>query len=159
MLNHGCNGGMMDLAFMYTESHPLETEADYPYTATSGLFKCKYDKTKGVVSAQSHTDVTKNSSSQLMAAVAQQPVSIAIEADQPVFHQYTGGIISGSSCGTQLDHGVLIVGYGAEAGQKYWIVKNSWTAQWGEQGFVRIAIEDGAGVCGINMNASYPNTN
>ena len=158
-LNHGCNGGSMDLAFLYTESHKLETEAAYPYTAKSGLFACKYDKTKGEVGATTYTDVPKSSSSALKAAIAKGPVSVAIEADKPVFHQYTGGIISGTSCGTSLDHGVLAVGYGSEGGKDFYIVKNSWTTSWGEKGYVRIGIENGSGVCGIQMMASQPTTN
>lgn len=76
----------MDLAFKFAESHPIETEAEYPYTAKSGLFKCKEDKSKGVVTASTYHDVTKSSSSQLKAALNEGPVSIAIEADHPVFH-------------------------------------------------------------------------
>jgi C1A family cysteine protease len=158
-LNHGCNGGSMDLAFMYTQKHPLETESDYPYTAKSGLFSCKYDKSKGVVSATSHVDVPKNSPEQLKAALMKGPVSVAIEADKPVFQQYTGGILTGSACGTQLDHGVLAVGYGSDNGQEYYIVKNSWSAAWGDNGYIKIGIEDGAGVCGIQMSAAQPATN
>jgi KDEL-tailed cysteine endopeptidase len=148
----------MPLAFMYAEKHPLETEADYPYTAKSGLFKCQYDKSKGVVEATTYAMVPSNQSAQLKAALMHGPVSVAIEADHPVFHQYTSGIIKGTSCGTSLDHGVLAVGYGIENGVEYYKVKNSWTAQWGEDGFVRIAIEDGAGVCGIQEQASQPST-
>ena len=159
-LNHGCNGGMMDLAFKYAESYPLETEADYPYVAKTGIFACKYDKSKGVVKVTTYTDVTPRSSDALKAALQKQTVSVAIEADQPVFHQYTGGIISSTSCGTSLDHGVMVVGYGVDktAGEFY-IVKNSWTAQWGEKGYVRIAVKDGAGICGIQSQPSYPTTN
>jgi hypothetical protein len=76
-----------------------------------------------------------------------------------VFHQYTSGIITGTSCGTSLDHGVLVVGYGSEAGQDFYIVKNSWTAAWGEEGYVRIGVASGAGVCGIQSQPSYPTTN
>ena len=159
-LNHGCNGGMMDLAFQYAESHPLETEADYPYVAKTGLFACKYDKSKGKVKVTTYKDVPKNSSAALKAALEQQPVSVAIEADQPVFHQYTGGVITSSSCGTSLDHGVLAVGWGVDAtAGEYYIVKNSWTTQWGEKGYVRIGVQDGAGICGIQMSASFPTTN
>jgi len=158
-LNHGCNGGSMDLAFMYAEKHALETEAAYPYTAKSSLFSCKYDSAKGVVASTGHTDIPKNSAAQMKAALANGPVSIAIQADKPIFNQYNGGIISGTECGTQLDHGVLAVGYGSENGTEYYIVKNSWSASWGESGYVRLAVEDGPGVCGMHMMAVQPQTN
>jgi C1A family cysteine protease len=98
---------------------------------------------------KSYSDVTSKSPDQLKAALNKGPVSVAIEADKAVFQQYTGGIISGNDCGTSLDHGVLAVGYGSENGQEYFIVKNSWGSNWGDNGFVKLAIEDGAGVCGI----------
>jgi C1A family cysteine protease len=158
-LNHGCNGGSMDLAFLYSESHHLETEAAYPYTARDGT--CQYSAAKTPeVGAKSYADVPSKNPSQLEAAVARQPVSIAIEADKAAFQSYTSGVITSSTCGTALDHGVLIVGYGTDAGQAYWIVKNSWGPSWGENGYVRIAKDangtSGAGICGINMQPSYP---
>jgi C1A family cysteine protease len=75
------------------------------------------------------------------------------------FQFYSGGILTSSSCGTDLDHGVLIIGYGIEAGQKYWLVKNSWSNTWGENGYVRIARTDStndSGICGISMDPSFP---
>jgi C1A family cysteine protease len=156
-MNHGCNGGSMDLAMMYTASNPLETEANYPYTAKTGR-TCNYAKAQGVVSATKHTDVAKGNVAQLKAAVGKGPVSVAIEADQVAFQSYKSGILS-KGCGTALDHGVLVVGYGSQAGQDYWIVKNSWGPSWGEKGFVRIAIQAGNGVCGIQMEPVQPTTN
>jgi hypothetical protein len=76
-----------------------------------------------------------------------------------VFGSYTGGVITSDSCGTDLDHGVLAVGYGTEGDLDYIIVKNSWGAAWGESGYVRIGVADGAGICGINQSASQPQTN
>ena len=73
----------------------------------------------------------------LASAVQQQPVSVAIEADQSSFQMYSSGILTGS-CGTNLDHGVFVVGYGTDGGQEYWKVKNSWGSSWGEAGYVRI---------------------
>jgi len=155
-LNMGCNGGMMDRAFSYTKTHPLETEAEYPYTAKShGLFGCKAEKSKGVVSADSYTDVSPNQANQLKAALAKGPVSIAIEADKMVFQQYHSGVIEGSSCGTSLDHGVLAVGYGTESGNEYFLVKNSWGASWGDKGFVKLGSSN---VCGLLQQPSYPKT-
>lgn len=143
----------MDLAFAYTQSTPLDTEDQYPYTATDG--QC-HASGSGPVGATGYTDITPNDPAQLRAAVNQGPVSIAIEADQGVFQGYTGGILNSQDCGTNLDHGVLIVGHGSEGGQDYWIVKNSWGAGWGEDGFIRIADVDGNGICGINMAAVQP---
>ena len=154
--NGGCNGGSMDLAFDYTHDHPLETEAHYGYTAQDG--NCHADGT-GKVGAVSHTDVAPNNNAQLKAAVARQPVSIAIEADQTAFQGYAGGVLNSKACGTQLDHGVTIVGYGSAGKQDYWIVRNSWGAGWGESGYIRIADVAGAGICGINMAAVYVTSN
>lgn len=71
---------------------------------------------------------------------------------------YTGGVITGSACGTSLDHGVLAVGYGTENGQEYYLVKNSWGPSWGVDGYVKLGVEDGNGVCGIQMQPLIPST-
>jgi len=72
---------------------------------------------------------------------------------------YTSGVITSASCGTSLDHGVLNIGYNTAGSQAYWIVKNSWGASWGNQGFVWIAKSTStstSGICGIAMMPSYP---
>merc|ERR1712187_267449 len=104
-----------------------------------------------------HTDVNPTEDA-LEAAVAQQPVSVAIEADRAVFQHYTGGVLTNDACGSQLDHGVLAVGYGIDNGQMYWKVKNSWGTTFGEEGYIRIEkgkASDG-GECGIRKMASFP---
>jgi len=95
----------------------------------------------------------------LKEAVYNTPVSIAIEADTRVFQMYTGGVLTSEECGTNLDHGVLIVGYGEESGTAYWLVKNSWGPTWGDQGYIKIERSDSTndkGVCGIAMQPSFP---
>ena len=153
--NSACNGGLMDYAFKYIETAPLMTESDYPYTGKhSFLTKCKYDASKGVGQVKSFTDVKNDATgANLKAALATGPVSVAIEADKTVFQSYTSGVITSSACGTQLDHGVLAVGYGTEGGQDYFLVKNSWGPSWGAEGYVKIGA---ANVCGILAQPSYP---
>lgn len=91
-----------------------------------------------------------------MKAIAQQPVSVAIQANHLSFQLYKRGVYSGN-CGTNLDHGVLAVGYGKSDGKPYYKVKNSWGASWGNQGFIFIQrTGDGKGKCGIQMAASFP---
>jgi len=154
--NEGCNGGEMYLAFQYAQSNAMDTEADYPYKGVDGT--CEASKKQGKFKATGFTRVPKNKKDQLKAAIAQGPVSVAIEADTMVFQFYSGGILNSKSCGTNLDHGVLAVGYGTQNGQDYYIVKNSWGSSWGSKGYINIAAVDGAGICGIQMDAVYPST-
>ena len=150
--NSGCNGGLMDYAFQYIKTAPLELEANYPYTSGSGrVASCNYSKSRGVGTVSAFTDVL-HTAGQMRAALGKGPVSVAIEADQMAFQSYTSGVIT-SGCGTNLDHGVLAVGYGTLNGQDYFLVKNSWGASWGDQGYVRIGQNN---VCGILQAASYP---
>jgi C1A family cysteine protease len=147
-VDQGCNGGLMDNAFKYIEKNPLMLEGDYAYKAKRGT--CEYDSSKGVGEVKSFEDVSP-SASQLKAAIAKGPVSVAIEADQSAFQLYNGGVIK-SGCGTQLDHGVLAVGYGTEDGTDYVLVKNSWGASWGDNGYVKMAFNQ----CGVTNQPSYP---
>jgi len=151
--NQGCNGGLMDNAFEWIISNKgITTEAAYPYKAQDGT--CKKNQ-KSAATIKGYTDVTPNNMDALVQAVTKGPVSVAIEADQSCFQFYSGGVLSDASCGTNLDHGVLAVGYGTDK-LKYFKVKNSWGASWGEKGYIRMARKTGAGECGINMAASYP---
>ena len=153
--NHGCYGGLMDSAFEYVMDNGICSEDEYPYTAKGG--DCKECKT--VVEISGCVDVTPNNQVDLKEAVFTNPVSIAIEADTKVFQMYKSGVITSDDCGTNLDHGVLIVGYGEESGTKYWLVKNSWSSDWGDGGYVKIERSDSTndqGICGIAMQPSYP---
>jgi len=155
--NQGCNGGLMDDAFKYIISNNgLDTEADYPYTARDGVCNTQKQAQK-IATITGFTDVPANNEAQLIAAVTQQPVSVAIEADQSGFQFYKSGVFSGP-CGTTLDHGVLAVGFNNDTpASGYWIVKNSWGTSWGMQGYIYMAQGKGIhGLCGINMAASYP---
>ena len=115
--NHACQGGLMDYAFKYVETHPLMKEADYPYTGHHSTFsKCKYEASKGVGHVKGFKDVPSKNKAQMMEALKMGPVSVAIEADKSVFQSYRSGVITSRLCGKKLDHGVLAVGYGTEDG-------------------------------------------
>jgi cathepsin L len=149
--NLACNGGLMDNAFSYLQDNGGScTEESYPYAAKSS-FSCK--TCTPVATVDSCVDVQAKDAAQLMNAVAQGPVSIAIEADQAAFQFYSGGVITGN-CGENLDHGVLVVGFNTTDATPYWKVKNSWGPTWGEAGFVRIAIAGNE--CGVTDSASFP---
>jgi KDEL-tailed cysteine endopeptidase len=153
--NLGCNGGDMGTAFQYAHDYGMESEADYPYQGVDQT--CQYDKTKVVAKPAGSANVATNNAVALKTAIADGPVSVAIEADTFVFQFYSGGILNSKACGTNLDHGVVAVGYGADAsGKPYYIVRNSWGSSWGVGGYVNIAIVDGAGICGIQMEPVYP---
>merc|ERR1712032_842773 len=100
------------------------------------------------------TDVPSRDEDALKSAVSQQPVSVAIEADKSAFQFYSGGVLDNSACGTNLDHGVLVVGYGTDGGKDYWKVKNSWGPSWGEEGYIRMVRNKNQ--CGISQQPSYP---
>ncbi|XP_073098952.1 thiol protease SEN102 isoform X1 [Elaeis guineensis] len=156
--NHGCNGGLMQYAFEFiVKNGGITAEAEYPYLAEDGWCDTS-KKNSPVVTINGYENVPANNEAALMKAVAHQPVSVAIEASGYAFQFYSEGVFTGS-CGTELDHGVAIVGYGTTTdGTKYWIVKNSWGPQWGEKGYVRMerGIKAKHGKCGIAMEASYP---
>jgi len=158
--NHGCNGGMMDYAFSYIMDNGITSESNYPYVSGT---------TKTAGSCQSFTsqvklagcyDVPANELA-LTLALQTQPVSVAIEADTKSFQLYTSGVYNDVGCGTNLDHGVLAVGFGTNsAGQDYYIVKNSWSSSWGDDGYIYIARNSVStstkGICGIAMESSAP---
>jgi len=158
--NHGCGGGSMDLAFEYVEKNGLCTEDSYKYIAGGGKAgTCKASScTKGLTAGAvtGYHDVGANSEQNMMSALAIGPVSIAVEADKATFQSYKSGVMTGL-CGTNLDHGILAIGYGTDSGSKYWWVKNSWGEQWGLSGFGKLERgKGGGGECGILMAATYP---
>ena len=154
--NHGCQGGSMDNSFKYVIDNGLCSEEDYPY---QGIEEQCMD-CKEIINISDYKDVIPNNEEILKRVVNQQPVSVAIQANLKSFQLYSSGIYSDPSCGTQLDHGVLIVGYGRDMfhNMDYWIVKNSWGPLWGENGYIRIQrnIEDDGGLCGIAIQPSIP---
>ena len=148
----------MDNAFQFIiDNGGLTTEATYPYKTADGT--CNTNKTDShAATISGYEDVHANNESSLLKAVANQPISVAIDASGSDFQFYSSGVFTGE-CGTDLDHGVTAVGYGTDSdGTKYWLVKNSWGTSWGETGYIKMQrdVDAAQGLCGIAMQASYP---
>ena len=158
-----CNGGLMDNAFKFDEkTGGLCSEEDYPYLAKKGKV-CDTNCTDvpGTI-VKTFVDVPPGKEKALLAAIAMQPISIAIEASTMSFQFYKTGVIVDNSCGSNgsIDHGVLAVGYGTDLDtqQPYFLVKNSWGKTWGDSGYVKIgrSSKNKFGICAILKMASFP---
>lgn len=164
----GCNGGDMKSAMEWIgKNNGLCTESAYPYVSGETKTNGPCQKTCSIVSGSdisTTVSVSANSDNAMMTALVQQPVSVAIEADQSSFQLYKSGVFTGT-CGTNLDHGVLLTGYGTMNGLDYYIMKNSWDVTWGTQGYMYMArgldasgkpYNGGKGQCGVLMQGVYP---
>jgi len=157
--NHGCSGGWYYTAYKWLAKNKAMKESDYPYTSgTTGTeSKCAHDESKGVTNVSSYKSVKANTDS-IKAAIEIGPVNVAVSAGNDIFRNYKSGIVTeADNCPTRLDHAIVAVGWGVEGDQEYYIVRNSWAATWGDNGFIKIATADGkTGVCGINSKVYYP---
>jgi C1A family cysteine protease len=156
--NHGNNGGMYTYSWTYIHDSGLTTESAYPYTAgQSDRSSCQPFTPYTYVSDCKHVP---SNELQLTYAVSHQPVSVAIEADSRSFQLYTGGVYNNPDCGTNIDHAVVVVGYGSMDGQDYWTTRNSWGESYGLDGYILIArnsVETSTvGQCAIATYAAYP---
>jgi hypothetical protein len=145
--NNGCSGGLVEYAYHYLENVSANTEAQYPYVAKNN--QCQV--VNGEFKLTDFKEVQRFSPTQLAQALNLGPVSVGVCASGLAFKFYKRGIIKKFCC-PDIDHAVLAVGYGTEKGEDYWLVKNSWGASWGENGYFRLyrdmALSD-EGTCGI----------
>ncbi|GJQ74411.1 hypothetical protein Trydic_g21282 [Trypoxylus dichotomus] len=154
--NYGCGGGLMDNAFRYViDNHGIDTESYYPYEGIDDA--CRYDPAHSGGTATAITDIPSMDETALQNAVATAgPVSVAIDASHDSFLYYSDGLYYEPECSpTNLDHGVLVVGYGTDSDGDYWLVKNSWGISWGTNGYIKMS-RNRNNNCGIASVASYP---
>lgn len=153
----GCDGGEMVDAYSYISARGgLETATAYPYEEKDR--KCRLNDSQKLGAISGFESVEKGSEAQLKIAVAKQPVSVGVQANEKVWQMYESGVMD-SDCGQHLNHAVLVVGYGREHDMDYWLVKNTWGDDWGIEGYVKILRDDSStngGLCGIALDASYP---
>lgn len=144
--NQGCIKGGVSEAFKYIMDYGITTEDKYPYTAKQN--NCTYKKTDSVLKIVGYTGLPKDEFALKKAVGKVGPISAVIYATSTL-QLYTSGILEDKFCRNQLNinHAILIVGYGKKDGQEFWIIKNSWGSKWGEDGYFRYPI--GKNMCGI----------
>nr|AAD41105.1 cysteine proteinase [Hypera postica] len=148
----GCDGGSLDDNFKYVMKDGLQSEESYTYKGEDGA--CKYNVASVVTKVSKYTSIPAEDEDALLEAVATVgPVSVGMDASY--LSSYDSGIYEDQDCSPAgLNHAILAVGYGTENGKDYWIIKNSWGASWGEQGYFRLA--RGKNQCGISEDTVYP---
>lgn len=147
--DYGCNGGWMENAYKYIiEAEGIETEEDYYYRGFDD--ECSFNRLLAKAKIKEFQIAKTEDEEEIKKILFEKgPLSIALNAEN--LQSYKSGILdfaSAEDCPAVLNHGVLLVGYGVENGTKYWIVKNSWGADWGEDGYFRMS--RGKGTCGVN---------
>jgi len=148
--NLGCQGGMPSAVFKFLQAKGVATLQSYPYTAVQGTCKA-FSKAAATVTGF----VNVNGEAGLLTAAAIGSVVVQIEADTQAFQFYTSGVFDNAKCGTNIDHGVVVVGYGTASNVNYWIIRNSWGASWGENGYMRMV--RGKNMCAVGSGGPiYP---
>ncbi len=166
--NYGCNGGLMDLAFDYCiENKGLHSNKNYPYNAKDNecLHGCEIENRNCTINDKvlgsgdfSYKYTTPYSIDSLKESVIKNPVSIAINANTPVFRFYSEGVVEdfGEDIQDEINHAVLLVGYNYDNKGMYWIIQNSWGQDWGDNGFIKIRSKEGSGILSCQIYGVYP---
>lgn len=157
--DYGCNGGFMKDAFDFVKAEGgIDDEKSYPYEAITR--KCRFKKDKVAFSDKGAAILPTGDEQKLKEVVAKfGPVAVAIDASSLWFQFYHKGVYYNKRCHNkenELDHGVLVVGYGTDPKKgDYWLVKNSWGPHWGDKGYIKMA-RNRNNNCGIATVATIP---
>ncbi|KAL7738100.1 hypothetical protein ACLKA6_006447 [Drosophila palustris] len=159
--NMGCDGGFQEYGFEYIRDHGITLANKYPYEQYE--MECKQNETAGIYPRESIVKIRdyaridpgdEQKMKQVIATLG--PLACSMNAGSISFEQYDGGIYEDEECNQdEVNHSVVVVGYGTENGRDYWIIKNSYSQNWGESGFMRLPRNAGS-FCGIASECSYP---
>ncbi|XP_066494604.1 digestive cysteine proteinase 2-like [Tiliqua scincoides] len=156
--NYACDGGEEFQAFEWVLKH-----GGIPTTESYGSYKgqngyCHYNQSHFVAKLSGYVNVTSGNITALKTAIYKHgPVSVSIDASHRTFSFYSSGVYYEPKCKNKrgdLDHAVLAVGYGVLQGEPYWLVKNSWSTYWGNDGYILMSMKDNN--CGVATDATYP---
>jgi len=152
----GCNGGDPRTAYAYVvKAGGLETDADYPYNAMTGTACLANETLEQDPITGYQLAIPQGSLDEILLAnflATNQPISTAVDAES--WSTYSGGVLMASQCGTEIDHGVQIVAYKGLDKNGYWVIRNMWGSDWGENGFIRLQF--GMNTCGLTSLPTAP---
>lgn len=160
---HPCGSIRAENPYGYIQKFGLTTEEAYPHTGLKEA--CKFEPSMPTVQVEklNYLDQAGThpiASNSLEDSLKQEPIGLMLDAQSIYFQAYTGGILDRADCGTDVNHPVIAVGWGVENGKQYFIIKNTWGSDWGEDGYIRIAATHGGfGICGVNSVGVWPTTN
>ncbi|XP_076749125.1 C1 family peptidase 26-29-p [Xylocopa sonorina] len=154
--NNGCDGGEDFRSYQWIMKHGgLPTEDDYGgYLGQDGY--CHINSTQMTAKITGYVNVPSDANAMKVAIAKHGPISVAIDASHKTFSFYSHGVYYDAACGNteeSLDHAVLAVGYGKLNGEEYWLVKNSWSNYWGNDGYILMSQKDNN--CGVLTAPTY----
>ncbi|XP_055906561.1 procathepsin L [Eupeodes corollae] len=152
----GCEGGFQDYGFEYIVEHGIALEARYPYTEMENP-QCHHNETGIGIKIRDYASIKPGDEERMKEVIATLgPIACSMQANLNSFQLYKGGLYTDDECNKgEVNHSVVVVGYGTENGNDYWIIKNSYSANWGENGFMKLP-RNRNGFCGIASECSYP---
>lgn len=152
--NHGCDGGLPTHALRYIHWNGIESARTYPYAAKDN--ECKFKQSRSMLRTRNPIVLPHNDENYLRRALAAVgPLPVAIDASAKTFHLYKSGVYDDlNACSNPINHALLLIGYGRQQNLDYWLLKNSWSREWGDDGYMKILRNKNA--CGIASFAVLP---
>lgn len=153
-VQNGCTDGDFTYALDYVKAHGI-SDTNYKYTGKTG--KCPSFKQKSLIKVKSAVSIPEGNEIKMKEVIANiGPVAVAVDCRWPSFILYKSGVYFDDRCSTDaVNHAMIVVGYGRENNQDYWLVRNSWGESWGEAGYIKMA-RNKKSHCGIADYGMYP---